>query len=132
MSPTFYFDSVLHLYLMKGSDHFILKYYSLSLIFVTHTALISIFYCCIHTHIINRKKYRTIFMVLIDGQDLQGKTTTSYFFFIIDKYCFCYPYYVCQKTYSSFNSFGMVEELNILGHTSCVLKMTWRILTCLL
>lgn len=54
-------------------------------------------------------------MVLIDGQDLHGKTITSCFFFlIIDQYCFCYPYYVCQKTYSSFNSFGMVEEFNIL------------------
>lgn len=84
MSSTFYFDSVLHLYLMKGSDHFILKYYSLSLIFVTHTALISIFCCCIHTHIINRKKYRTIFMVLIDGQDLHGKTITSYLLVLIN------------------------------------------------
>lgn len=130
MSSTFYFDSVLHLYLMKGSDHFISKYYSLSPIFVTHTALISIFYCCIHTHIINRKKYRTMFMVLIDGQDLQGKTTTSCFF-IIDKYCFCYSYCLPENIFI-FQLIWYGGRIEHLGHTSCVLKMTWRILTCFL
>lgn len=53
-----------------------------------------------------------MFMVLIDGQDLQGKTTTSYFLLLIN-IVFVIRIMFARK-HSSFNSFGMVEELNIL------------------